>query len=607
MNTEELVKLRIDDIEFFARRYSELFGEHFDKNTSEEKEEFYKEIKEELFKKAPRYVIVNNDPMHDAQGESYSDRIELSGSSGAIENRAIRIHELFHSYNHMEKGKQGLRDFDNELVLKNLDEGSTEMFAQIMCGNEGKDTVYSSEVKLTRFLTNIVGERTMIRATRGNPQLLCETTDRLLGTQDFLQKLEKMQYEKNKLISQSFGENSFFGNSISKYIQMLSKLKLETFRGKDEISMLIDAVEQSGNQKLYNNIVQTDDKFGYDVFFRRGLGVDDNNFDSQQPTLASVQQDILKVEMDELDEVEDISLQTVLEMEIKKFLYDRISYQQYFLEHPEPKYGTYELTSEDREFSENFRSNLDGAEERLGGRIGLVGPGNRIDSLENTPHLVNEKMVKKMNLPEVGFDELQDFRLEIWAEKLNIAQTREFLNEWTEWTYNAWYKEIFPDGKEETFKDAIEEIKRKLDEKEQGLVDKYKALENEKQQSGTKEESLLDSTANEEKISEIGQVELEKNEFSENNVETENETSMGEIQCEEKINKEILKEQTEDKSIDLWMNRFGGWYGAIDRVSRSVRANFIKMKSDIVKAISGKIKERSNKREINKDQNQNGR
>lgn len=196
MNTEELDKLRIDDIEFFARRYSELFGEHFDKNTSEEKEEFYKEIKEELFKKAPRYVIVNNDPMYDAQGESYSDRIELSGSSGAIENRAIRIHELFHSYNHMEKGKQGLRDFDNELVLKNLDEGSTEMFAQIMCGNEGKDTVYSSEVKLTRFLTNIVGERTMIRATRGNPQLLCETTDRLLGTQDFLQKLEKMQYEK---------------------------------------------------------------------------------------------------------------------------------------------------------------------------------------------------------------------------------------------------------------------------------------------------------------------------------------------------------------------------------------------------------------------------
>ena len=572
MNTEELDKLRIDDIEFFARRYSELFGEHFDKNTSEEKEKFYREIKEELLEKAPRYVVVDNDPIHDAQGESFADRIELS-SSDAIENRTIRIHELFHSYNHMEKGKQGLKDFDNELVLKNLDEGSTEMFAQIMCGNESKDTVYSSEVKLTRFLTNIVGERTMIRATRGNPYFLCETTDRLLDTQGFLQKLEKMQYEKNKLISQSFGENSFFGNSISKYIQMLSELKLETFRGKDEISMLIDAVEQSGNQKLYNNIVQTDDKFGYDVFFRRSLGVDDNNFDSQQPTLASVQQDILKAEIDELDEMEEISLQTVLEMEIKKFLYDKISYQQYFLDHPEPKYGTYELTPEDREYSENFRSNLDGEEERLGGRIGLVGPGNRIDSLENTPHLVNENMVKKMYLPEVGFDELKDFRLEIWAEKLNIAQTREFLNEWTEWTYNAWYKEIFPDGEEQTFRDAVEEIKRKLDEKEQGLVDKYKALEGEKQQkSATEEENLLDS-----------------------------------ITSEEKTNKETLKEQTEDKTIDLWMNRFSGWYGAIDRVSKNVRAKFIKMKSDIVKSISGKIRERTSKQEINKNQDQDGR
>lgn len=354
---------------------------------------------------------------------------------------------------------------------------------------------------------------------------------------------------------------------------MLSELKLETFRGKDEISMLIDAVEQSGNQKLYNNIVQTDDKFGYDVFFRRSLGVDDNNFDSQQPTLASVQQDILKAEIDELDEMEEISLQTVLEMEIKKFLYDKISYQQYFLDHPEPKYGTYELTPEDREYSENFRSNLDGEEERLGGRIGLVGPGNRIDSLENTPHLVNENMVKKMYLPEVGFDELKDFRLEIWAEKLNIAQTREFLNEWTEWTYNAWYKEIFPDGEEQTFRDAVEEIKRKLDEKEQGLVDKYKALEGEKQQkSATEEENLLDS-----------------------------------ITSEEKTNKETLKEQTEDKTIDLWMNRFSGWYGAIDRVSKNVRAKFIKMKSDIVKSISGKIRERTSKQETKKNQDQDGR
>lgn len=78
-------------------------------------------------------------------------------------------------------------------------------------------------------------------------------------------------------------------------------------------------------------------------------------------------------------------------MEIKKFLYDRISYQKHFIDHPEPKYGTYELTPEDTEFSESFRSELDGASERLGGKIGLVGPGNRVYSLENTPYVVNEK------------------------------------------------------------------------------------------------------------------------------------------------------------------------------------------------------------------------
>ena len=37
MNSEELDKLRLDDIEFFARRYSELFSQYFDKNTPKEK------------------------------------------------------------------------------------------------------------------------------------------------------------------------------------------------------------------------------------------------------------------------------------------------------------------------------------------------------------------------------------------------------------------------------------------------------------------------------------------------------------------------------------------------------------------------------------------
>ena len=52
-------------------------------------------------------------------------------------------------------------------------------------------------------------------------------------------------------------------------------------------------------------------------------------------------------------------------------------------------------------------------------------------------------------------------------------------------------------------------------------------------------------------------------------------------------------------SVDLWMNRFNGWYSAIDRVSQNVKDKFVKMKSDIIKAISEKLKEKTNFRQVN--------
>lgn len=66
-------------------------------------------------------------------------------------------------------------------------------------------------------------------------------------------------------------------------------------------------------------------------------------------------------------------------------------------------------------------------------------------------------------------------------------------------------------------------------------------------------------------------------------------------------------EEINKNTVDLWMNRFGGWYGAIDRVTQNVKAKFVKMKSDIIKAIRDIIKERGNKQEINKNQDQNER
>lgn len=60
---------------------------------------------------------------------------------------------------------------------------------------------------------------------------------------------------------------------------------------------------------------------------------------------------------------------------------------------------------------------------------------------------------------------------------------------------------------------------------------------------------------------------------------------------------QIQKQNT--PSVDLWMNRFNGWYSAIDRVSQTVKDKFVKMKSDIIKAISEKLKERTNNRQVN--------
>ena len=58
-------------------------------------------------------------------------------------------------------------------------------------------------------------------------------------------------------------------------------------------------------------------------------------------------------------------------------------------------------------------------------------------------------------------------------------------------------------------------------------------------------------------------------------------------------------QEVKTPTVDLWMNRFDSWYSAIDRVSQNVKAKFVKMKLDIVNAISTEIKERMNKREIN--------
>lgn len=50
----------------------------------------------------------------------------------------------------------------------------------------------------------------------------------------------------------------------------------------------------------------------------------------------------------------------------------------------------------------------------------------------------------------------------------------------------------------------------------------------------------------------------------------------------------------EIQTTNMWKNRFQNWYSAIDRVSQNSKSKFLKMKADIVKAISDKIKLRDN-------------
>ena len=58
-------------------------------------------------------------------------------------------------------------------------------------------------------------------------------------------------------------------------------------------------------------------------------------------------------------------------------------------------------------------------------------------------------------------------------------------------------------------------------------------------------------------------------------------------------------QEVNNPTVDLWMNRFNGWYSAIDRVSQSAKEKFVKMKSDIIKAMSEKLKERTNHKKVN--------
>jgi len=127
---QRLEFLRKEDIDFFAKRYAELFGKYFDKITPEQISEFENQIKSILNKNVTMYVVDDKllDVSH-ACGLCLANKIVLS--SYHYEDKIVRMHELVHAFNHIDTEIEGLKDFKNNFILKNIDEGSTEMIAQL--------------------------------------------------------------------------------------------------------------------------------------------------------------------------------------------------------------------------------------------------------------------------------------------------------------------------------------------------------------------------------------------------------------------------------------------------------------------------------------------
>ena len=147
----------------------------------------------------------------------------------------------------------------------------------------------------------------------------------------------------------------------------------------------------------------------------------------------------------------------------------------------------------------------------------------------------------------------------------------------------------------------ILEEKAKIDEVQPDISDESVIVTGE-------EESIIQSS--EETTAEVQEVaggRVRINEFGE--IIRENNTDESVIQ-DSHIGADIIQGISTSKKLEqpqqipkmqttnMWKNRFQNWYSAIDRVSQNSKDKFLKMKADIVKAISDKIKSKDNNRTI---------
>lgn len=397
MTHEQIEQTRIDDIDFFAKRYTELFGKYFGVSDERMVKEFEESIREELHQKCPRYVIdAETCQLHKCNAIALDDGTYFANVETFGDQRR-RIHEMFHQYNSWDvpevqglKGISGLKNFVKYDVLsgdllKQMDEGSTEMFAKRMVGDEDTESPsYASVVPIMRLIECIVGEGTLIRATRGKPEILMEQLDAIMGQERLCQQIENafkdadshlQQYGDKIDLPDRFAEAALHANE---YIRALRHPCLEeAFMAK--IEKLATREEAEGLGQIIANIKECCRRFDYGFWgdnaskisarFREvckdrfGETISDG-IDTQvklgstaSKTLAQLRQEYLLNEIETIrDQQAPLSIRDMVRIEIKKQIYDNITFTGQFKEKARgQKWMAYRLTDEDKERAKKFR------------------------------------------------------------------------------------------------------------------------------------------------------------------------------------------------------------------------------------------------------------
>ena len=183
--------------------------------------------------------------------------------------------------------------------------------------------------------------------------------------------------------------------------------------------------------------------------------------------------------------------------------------------------------------------------------------------------------------------------------KKAIPQYEEFKNVYLQLRQIGLEDELYKgiDFKNITYSELLEratiilEEKAIGDEKQQEPIDEIVSEMSDENITQPSEQTLDSGT----RINEFGEI-IRENNTGESIIQ---DSQVIEDVLQIKVEKQLKQtsKMQEIKTAELWKNRFQNWYNAIDRVSQNSKDKFLKMKADIVKVISNKIKKRTNEKE----------